>query len=250
MSFFFINVTFTFQSKGQTLKEAVYINRSLSFLEQTILALADRGREHVPFRQSKLTHALKDSLGETARPCICICFAKSCCAEGLVNHDASVHSCRRKLQHCACGQHLWWGCTDRRNSKEQNVWYQTECLFLLLYVVSCISIPRRSLLCVSPAEWSVSGRTLLLMNTWIQQWVQRMTQNDCGRSYMTNDTYCFCLQSVLCCTLCQSVINSVRMKCAVVIRFRSRNLKRMYRSSERNFASARHRWVELHTAQI
>lgn len=44
-------------------KEALYINRSLSFLEQAILALADRRREHVPFRQSKLTHALKDSLG-------------------------------------------------------------------------------------------------------------------------------------------------------------------------------------------
>lgn len=49
------------------LKEAVYINRSLSFLEQAILALGDHRREHVPFRQSKLTHALKDSLGESAR---------------------------------------------------------------------------------------------------------------------------------------------------------------------------------------
>ncbi|XP_074550027.1 kinesin-like protein KIF9 isoform X2 [Halichoeres trimaculatus] len=50
-------------SEGQMLKEAVYINKSLSFLEQAILALADRRREHVPFRQTKLTHALKDSLG-------------------------------------------------------------------------------------------------------------------------------------------------------------------------------------------
>ncbi|GAA6215150.1 kinesin-like protein KIF9 [Lates japonicus] len=50
-------------SEGQMLKEATYINKSLSFLEQAILALADRGRDHVPFRQSKLTHALKDSLG-------------------------------------------------------------------------------------------------------------------------------------------------------------------------------------------
>ncbi len=49
------------------LKEAVYINKSLSFLEQAILALADRRRDHVPFRQSKLTHALKDSLGETSQ---------------------------------------------------------------------------------------------------------------------------------------------------------------------------------------
>lgn len=63
-----LHVTFlVFQSEGQMLKEAVYINKSLSFLEQAILALADRRRDHVPFRQSKLTHALKDSLGETAR---------------------------------------------------------------------------------------------------------------------------------------------------------------------------------------
>ncbi|TSL61289.1 Kinesin-like protein KIF9 [Bagarius yarrelli] len=50
-------------SEGQVQKEALYINRSLSFLEQAILALADQRREHVPFRQSKLTHALKDTLG-------------------------------------------------------------------------------------------------------------------------------------------------------------------------------------------
>uniref|UniRef100_A0A8C9S9F9 Kinesin-like protein n=1 Tax=Scleropages formosus TaxID=113540 RepID=A0A8C9S9F9_SCLFO len=50
-------------SEGQVLKEAMYINKSLSFLEQAILALGDRRRDHVPFRQSKLTHALKDSLG-------------------------------------------------------------------------------------------------------------------------------------------------------------------------------------------
>ncbi|KAL4635474.1 kinesin-like protein KIF9 [Arapaima gigas] len=50
-------------SEGQVLKEAMYINKSLSFLEQAILALADRRRDHVPFRQSKLTHALRDSLG-------------------------------------------------------------------------------------------------------------------------------------------------------------------------------------------
>jgi len=51
------------QSEGQVQMEAMYINKSLSFLEQVILALADSRREHVPFRQCKLTHALKDSLG-------------------------------------------------------------------------------------------------------------------------------------------------------------------------------------------
>ncbi|XP_062813853.1 kinesin-like protein KIF9 isoform X2 [Anolis carolinensis] len=51
------------KSEGQGLKEATYINKSLSFLEQVILALSDRNREHIPFRQSKLTYTLKDSLG-------------------------------------------------------------------------------------------------------------------------------------------------------------------------------------------
>lgn len=41
----------------------MYINKSLSFLEQTVIALADRKRDHVPFRQTKLTHCLKDSIG-------------------------------------------------------------------------------------------------------------------------------------------------------------------------------------------
>ncbi|XP_065483444.1 kinesin-like protein KIF9 [Caloenas nicobarica] len=50
-------------SEGQVLKEAAYINKSLSFLEQIVIALADPKRDHVPFRQSKLTHVLKDSLG-------------------------------------------------------------------------------------------------------------------------------------------------------------------------------------------
>ena len=51
------------QSTGNVQKEALYINKSLSFLEQVIRALADKRRDHVPYRQSKLTHVLKDSLG-------------------------------------------------------------------------------------------------------------------------------------------------------------------------------------------
>ncbi|KAM6283120.1 kinesin-like protein KIF9 [Porphyrio hochstetteri] len=50
-------------SAGQVLKEVTYINKSLSFLEQIILALTHQKRHHIPFRQSKLTHVLKDSLG-------------------------------------------------------------------------------------------------------------------------------------------------------------------------------------------
>merc|ERR1719335_959428 len=51
---------------GAMLREAAYINKSLSFLEQVVVALGSKHRDssgHVPYRQSKLTHMLKDSLG-------------------------------------------------------------------------------------------------------------------------------------------------------------------------------------------
>lgn len=51
------------RSEGLVLREALYINKSLSILEQVILALSEKGRDHVPYRSSKLTHVLKDSLG-------------------------------------------------------------------------------------------------------------------------------------------------------------------------------------------
>ncbi|XP_065058635.1 kinesin-like protein KIF9 [Rhopilema esculentum] len=51
------------QCEGKAQEEALYINKSLTFLEQAVIALADEGRDHIPFRQSKLTHVLKDSLG-------------------------------------------------------------------------------------------------------------------------------------------------------------------------------------------
>jgi kinesin family member 6/9 len=50
-------------TRGTSLKEAMYINRSLTYLEQVIIALSDKKRDHIPFRQSKMTHVLRDSLG-------------------------------------------------------------------------------------------------------------------------------------------------------------------------------------------
>lgn len=50
-------------SEGITLKEAQFINKSLSFLEQVVVAVCDKGRSHVPYRQSKMTNILKDSIG-------------------------------------------------------------------------------------------------------------------------------------------------------------------------------------------
>lgn len=54
-------------SEGAIRKEAQAINKSLAFLEQVVVALLDKDREHVPYRQSKLTHLLKDALGGHCR---------------------------------------------------------------------------------------------------------------------------------------------------------------------------------------
>ncbi|CEL95636.1 unnamed protein product [Vitrella brassicaformis CCMP3155] len=54
-------------SFGATLKEATFINKSLTFLEQVVVALSDKRRDHVPYRSSKLTHLLKDSIGGNCR---------------------------------------------------------------------------------------------------------------------------------------------------------------------------------------
>jgi kinesin family protein 3/17 len=52
-------------AKGQRLKEASSINRSLSVLGDVILSLASGKRGHIPYRNSVLTTVLRDSLGGT-----------------------------------------------------------------------------------------------------------------------------------------------------------------------------------------
>lgn len=54
-------------SEGIILKEANYINKSLSFLEQVVISACEKKREHIPYRQSKLTNLLKDSVGGNSR---------------------------------------------------------------------------------------------------------------------------------------------------------------------------------------
>merc|ERR1712185_2552 len=51
-------------AEGETLKEAIAINQSLSALGNVINALSDPKKTgHIPYRSSKLTHLLEESLG-------------------------------------------------------------------------------------------------------------------------------------------------------------------------------------------
>eukprot|EP01122_Echinamoeba_exundans_P010681 TRINITY_DN404_c0_g1_i1.p1 TRINITY_DN404_c0_g1~~TRINITY_DN404_c0_g1_i1.p1 ORF type:complete len:567 (-),score=86.52 TRINITY_DN404_c0_g1_i1:92-1792(-) len=57
---------------GETLEEAKKINQSLSALGNCINALTKSRRTHVPYRDSKLTHVLKESLGGNAKTTLLI----------------------------------------------------------------------------------------------------------------------------------------------------------------------------------
>lgn len=68
----FVNKT---NAAGKVLQEAKAINKSLSALSNVIKALVE-GKKHVPYRDSKLTRILQDSLGGSAKTCLIL--AASC----------------------------------------------------------------------------------------------------------------------------------------------------------------------------
>lgn len=82
----------------QIKQEAKYINKSLSYLEQVIIALnekANGNRVHVPYRNSLMTSVLRDSLGGN---CKTVMIANI--SPDLENEDESV-STARFAQRCA-----------------------------------------------------------------------------------------------------------------------------------------------------
>ena len=87
------------ESTRGVLREARYINKSLSFLEQVVVALTDKTRTHVPFRQSKLTHALRDSLGGNC------CTLMIACVRPELSHAAETTATLRfasRMRQVAC----------------------------------------------------------------------------------------------------------------------------------------------------
>ena len=70
---------------GQRMKEAQNINLSLTVLGRTISALASKKKKVVPYRESKLTHILKDSLGGNCKTTLVITASTH-----IYNRDESV----------------------------------------------------------------------------------------------------------------------------------------------------------------
>lgn len=58
-------------AEGYLMKEAAYINKSLSFLEQVVVCACDKKLVHVPYRQSKLTNILKNAIGGNSKTILC-----------------------------------------------------------------------------------------------------------------------------------------------------------------------------------
>ena len=64
-------------ASGQQLEEAKMINKSLSALGQVINALTDEKATHIPYRDSKLTRVLQDSLGGNSKTVLIVAVSPS-----------------------------------------------------------------------------------------------------------------------------------------------------------------------------
>ena len=74
---FFIPKQTPVHEREARINELTSINSSLSVLGQCISALADPKRTHIPFRSSKLTKLLKDSLDGQSKIAIIVCVSPS-----------------------------------------------------------------------------------------------------------------------------------------------------------------------------
>uniref|UniRef100_A0A0G4FSF9 Kinesin-like protein n=1 Tax=Chromera velia CCMP2878 TaxID=1169474 RepID=A0A0G4FSF9_9ALVE len=76
-------------AEGSTLDEAKMINKSLSALGNVINALTDPKVKHIPYRDSKLTRILTESLGGNAKTCLMVA-----CSPSLFNEAETVSTLR------------------------------------------------------------------------------------------------------------------------------------------------------------
>ncbi|XP_049514368.1 kinesin-like protein KIF17 [Dermacentor silvarum] len=76
-------------ASGERLREATKINLSLSALGNVISALVDGRSKHIPYRDSKLTRLLQDSLGGNTRTLMLACISPA-----DVNYDETLSTLR------------------------------------------------------------------------------------------------------------------------------------------------------------
>ncbi|XP_051469296.1 kinesin-like protein KIF6 [Apus apus] len=74
---------------GHLLTEAKYINVSLHYLEQVMIALAEKNRSHIPYRNCMMTSVLRDSLGGN-----CMTTMIATLSMDKRNIDESISTCR------------------------------------------------------------------------------------------------------------------------------------------------------------
>lgn len=76
-------------AEGKRLEEAKTINKSLTTLGQVISALTDGKSTHVPYRDSKLTRVLQDSLGGNSKTALIVT-----CSPSPYNEDETIGTLR------------------------------------------------------------------------------------------------------------------------------------------------------------
>ena len=76
-------------AKGQTLDEAKTINKSLAALGLVINSLTDGKSAHIPYRDSKLTRVLQESLGGNSKTCLIIT-----CSPSIFNEAETIGTLR------------------------------------------------------------------------------------------------------------------------------------------------------------
>jgi hypothetical protein len=83
------------QSVGDRLKEAQYINKSLSALGDVIASLSSHDthhhqqQQHVPYRNSKLTLLLQDCIGGHSKTMLLACIAPTSLHHAMSQHDSA-----------------------------------------------------------------------------------------------------------------------------------------------------------------
>jgi kinesin family protein 5 len=80
-------------AEGKRLDEAKTINKSLSSLGQVINALTDGKSAHIPYRDSKLTRVLQDSLGGNSKTALIVT-----CSPSLYNESETLSTLRFGLR--------------------------------------------------------------------------------------------------------------------------------------------------------